>query len=137
MAGSIPRQPLFWCQALYLLHSSSRLTRFCISIDCVITHQQGLQVLLCYFHAVVCIATNLHMCLTTFCAQSLRIYQVISKPKQTQIPLGWSPQYGPSRPAADVWCSCCYRTAAARMAYVYIVCEHVLHTMKSHVHAHA
>ncbi len=96
------RQPLFWCQALYLLHSSSHLTGFCISIDCVLTHQQGLQVLPCCLHAFVCIAMNLQISLTTFSAQSLHFYQVVSKPKQMQIPLGWSPQYGPSRPAADV-----------------------------------
>ncbi len=37
------------------------------------------------------------MCFKMFSAQSLHFYQVISKPKQTQIPLGWSPKYVPRR----------------------------------------
>ena len=127
--------PLFWCQALHVLHSSSHLTGFCMSTYCEFTPMQGLQVLPCCLHAFVGIAANLQIYLTTFSAQSLRFYQVTCKPKQTQIPLGW-PHYGMSNPAAGVCCARCYRTAAARMAYAFIVCQHVLHAMKTHVHAH-
>ena len=63
--------PLFWCQALHVLHSSLHLTGFCMSTYCEFTPMQGLQVLPCCLHAFVGIAANLQIYLTTFSAQSL------------------------------------------------------------------
>ncbi len=121
MAGSNLRQPLFWCQALHVLHSSSHLTGVCTGTDYVDHSSTGLTgvalLLACFsvhYYKLAHVLQNVQRTVTAF----------LPSHKQAQAdanPSGLVSKVCSEKAAADVCCAHCHRTAAARMAYALSV----------------
>jgi len=136
MAGSNLRQPLFWCQALHVLHSSSHLTGVCTGTDYVDHSSTGLTgvalLLACFsvhYYKLAHVLQNVQRTVTAFL------------PSHKQAQADANPSGLVSKVCSEKASSRCLLCSLPQDSSckngICIVCEHVLHTMKSHVHAHA